>query len=400
MVPLRPMDIPGIKLHKGREQSVLRHHPWIFSRAIDSITEDLTDGDTVTIHDSKGDIIGVGHFQNSSISVRIISFREEEIDASFWQRRLGEAVEYRMKLGLYRPGYTEALRLVHGEGDQLPGLIIDLYGDVAVLQAHSIGMHKARQSIAEALVGLESINIKSVYSKSHDALPEVYAKETTDEWLIGVVPKDLIIAIGGIRFYIDVVTGQKTGFFLDQHENRELVRRYSDGKSVLNCFSYTGGFSLYALSGGATSVTSVDTSAGALELLEKNLAINDISDHHQSEKENVLTYLSKTNEMFDIVIVDPPAFAKNISKRHNAIQAYKRLNILAMARVKKGGMLFTFSCSQVVDKSMFHNTIVAAAIESGRLARVSHELSQGPDHPVSIFHPEGHYLKGLALYMD
>ncbi len=394
------MDIPGIKLHKGREQSVLRRHPWIFSRAIHSATEDLSDGDTVTIHDSRGDVIGMGHYQDSSLAIRIISFKEEEIDATFWQNRLNEAAGYRMKLGLPKSGYTEAFRLVHGEGDQLPGLIIDVYGEVAVLQAHSIGMHKARNSIAEALIRLDSLRIKSVYSKSQDSLPATYAKETADEWLIGTTPQELIVSEGGIRFYIDVVSGQKTGFFLDQRENRELVRRYSKDKSVLNCFSYTGGFSLYALHGGAIEVTSVDTSAGALDILEKNLSINHLTQNHHSEKENVLTYLTKTDEMFDIVIVDPPAFAKNISKRHNAIQAYKRLNILAMARVKKGGMLFTFSCSQVVDKPMFNNTIVAAAIESGRLARIVHELGQGPDHPVSIFHPEGYYLKGLALYMD
>ncbi len=394
------MEIPGIKLHKGREQSVLRRHPWIFSRAIESATEDLVDGSTVTIHDSRGNVIGIGHYQDSSLAVRIIAFQEVEIDSSFWNSRLNDATEFRMKLGLYQPGHTDAFRLVHGEGDQLPGLIIDVYGDVAVLQAHSIGMHKARHQIAEALQNLNSLKIKSVYSKSHDALPEVYAKETTDEWLIGTSAEELIVNEGGIRFYIDVVTGQKTGFFLDQRENRELVRRYSKNKSVLNCFSYTGGFSLYALQGGASDVISIDTSAGALDILEKNLSANNMIKGHRSEKENVLTHLTKADEMFDIVIVDPPAFAKNISKRHNAIQAYKRLNILAMARIKKGGMLFTFSCSQVVDKQMFHDTIVAAAIESGRMARVVHELSQGPDHPVSIFHPEGQYLKGLVLYMD
>jgi 23S rRNA (cytosine1962-C5)-methyltransferase len=254
--------------------------------------------------------------------------------------------------------------------------------------------------IAEALIKLDSLHIKSVYSKSKDALPSSYANETNDEWLIGTLKEDLITIEGGIRFFIDVVSGQKTGFFLDQRENRELVRRYSHGKTILNCFSYTGGFSLYALQGGATEVISIDTSAGALNILEKNLAINQLDHHHHSEKENVHTYLTKTETQFDIVIVDPPAFAKNLSKRHNAIQAYKRLNILAMARVRKGGILFTFSCSQVVDKPMFHNTIVAASIESGRQARIVHELSQGPDHPVSIFHPEGNYLKGLALYMD
>ncbi|MEO6131257.1 MAG: class I SAM-dependent rRNA methyltransferase [Saprospiraceae bacterium] len=394
------MDIPGIRLHKGREESVLRHHPWIFSRAIESATEDLTDGSTVTIHDSRDNVIGMGHYQDSSLAVRIISFIEEDIDVSFWDKRLQAAAEYRFRLGLIQPGHNEAFRLVHGEGDQLSGLIIDVYGEFAVFQAHSIGMHKSRVDIANALTRISSIPIKAVYSKSHDALPVEYAKETQDEWLIGMASEELIVLEGGIRFQIDVVTGQKTGFFLDQRENRELVKRYSMDQSVLNCFCYTGGFSMYALEGGAKEVTSIDTSAPALSLLEKNISINGFTQHHTSSKENVLTWLTKHDELYDIVIVDPPAFAKNINKRHNAIQAYKRLNILAMARLKKGGMLFTFSCSQVVDKEMFHNTIVAAAIESGRLARVAHELSQGPDHPVSIFHPEGSYLKGLALYMD
>ena len=237
-------------------------------------------------------------------------FKEVDIDASFWLNRLKEASEYRMKLSLYKPGHTNAFRLVHGEGDQLPGLIIDVYGDVAVFQAHSIGMHKARHVIAESLTRIDSPRINSVYSKSHDALPEIYAKETSDEWLIGASPEELIVSEGGIHFSIDVVSGQKTGFFLDQRENRELVRRYSKGKSVLNCFSYTGGFSIYALLGGASHVISVDTSVGALNILEKNLSLNNLDKGHQSEKENVLTYLTKSDELFDIVIVDPPAFAK------------------------------------------------------------------------------------------
>jgi 23S rRNA (cytosine1962-C5)-methyltransferase len=394
------MKIKNLNLVKGREDSVLRRHPWIFSRAIQTSVEGIEDGETVRVNDFKGNVLGIGHFQNSSLSVRLLAFEDVTIDQEFWDKRLEEAASYRNKLGIFQPGYTDAFRLVHGEGDQLPGLIIDVYGDVAVVQAHSIGMHQARHEIAQALLKISQPIIKSVYCKSHDALPTNYAQGVSDEWLIGESGREIIINEGGIRFLIDVVGGQKTGFFLDQRENRELVRRYSNNASVLNCFSYSGGFTMYALHGDAIAATSIDSSAGALEILEKNLLLNVLLGKHTSLKENVLTYLTNSDEQFDIVIIDPPAFAKNISKRHNAIQAYKRLNMMAMARVKRGGMLFTFSCSQVVDRLMFHNTVVAAAIEAGRLARIAHEMSQGPDHPVSIFHPEGQYLKGLALYID
>lgn len=389
-----------IRLHKGREDSILRKHPWIFSRAIHSATEGLQDGDAVHVEDFKGHILGTGHYQDSSLAVRLFAFEKVEPNAAFWQLRLEDSARYRQSLGFIQPKKTDAYRLVHGEGDQLPGLIIDVYGHVAVLQAHSIGMFKALRDIADALLAITSLGIKAVYSKSKDALPSNFAHRISDEWMRGEAPGSLVVHEGGIPFAIEVETGQKTGFFLDQRENRELIRRYAAGKDVLNCFCYTGGFSLYALDGAATHVVSVDTSATALALLESNLRLTPYTGQHESIKENVLQYLGEHDKMYDIVIVDPPAFAKSLSKRHNAIQAYKRLNILAMSRVKKGGMLFTFSCSQVVDKPLFHNTIVAAAIESGRLARVVHELGQGPDHPVSIFHPEGHYLKGLALYLE
>ena len=389
-----------IALHKGREQSVLRRHPWIFSRAIQSSTDNISDGDVVIVTDHRGRIIGAGHFQHSSLSVRMLAFEETTIDAAFWQKRLSNAAHCRSELRIFKEGYTDAFRLVHGEGDQLPGLIIDVYGDTAVLQAHSIGMHLAKNEITQALLSLQEFHIRAVYCKSKEALPAAYAKDVEDEWLSGPENREIVIHEGGIRFAVDVVSGQKTGFFLDQRDNRNLVRKYSQDARVLNCFSYSGGFSLYALNGGATDVISVDSSAVALESLEKNLVLNGISSGHQSVRENVLTYLTHSDQLFDIVIVDPPAFAKTLSKRHNAVQAYKRLNMMAISRVKKGGMLFTFSCSQVINRPLFHNTIVAAAIESGRSARVLHELSQGADHPVSIFHPEGHYLKGLALYMD
>jgi 23S rRNA (cytosine1962-C5)-methyltransferase len=389
-----------IQLHKGREQSVQRRHPWIFSRAIEYASEDLTDGDTVYVQDAKGKIIGTGHYQDSSLAVRLLAFEEVTPDASFWRTRLREAAQCRMSLGIPVTGSTDTFRLVHGEGDQLPGLIIDIYGPVAVVQAHSIGMYKAMEAISKSLLDIPGLPIQAVYNKSYDALPSTFAKQTNDGWVSGSFDQDLVVRENGVSFSIDVVTGQKTGFFLDQRENRALVRRYAKDKDVYNGFCYTGGFSLYALEGGAGSVVSMDSSASAMERLEQNLKLNTFSGSHQSIKENVLTWLTHTDSTFDLVIVDPPAFAKSLNKRHNAVQAYKRLNMMAMSKVRKGGMLFTFSCSQVVDKPLFHNTIVAAAIESGRMARVVHELSQGPDHPVSIFHPEGHYLKGLALYLD
>ena len=394
------MPYPVIKLHRGREQSVLRRHPWIFSRAIHQVPKSISDGDVVLIQDANGLALGIGHYQDSSLAIRILAFAETQIDNQFWKTRLAEAFTYRNRLDWLKPGHTNAFRLVHGEGDQLPGLIIDVYGPVAVVQAHSIGMHKARHDIAEALKHIPGLPIQAVYAKSKEALPSDYAKDVTDEWLTGEPIEEIQILEGGIQFVVNVMTGQKTGFFLDQRVNREIVRKYANGATVLNGFSYSGGFSMYALQGGATQVVSVDSSLAALDLAERNAMQNAFPGKHTCVKENVLTYLNQTDSLFDLVIMDPPAFAKNLEKRHNAVQAYKRLNILAMAKVKPGGLLFTFSCSQVVDRILFNNTIVAAAIESGRMARIVHELSQGPDHPVSVFHPEGHYLKGLALYLD
>lgn len=394
------MPYPVIKLHRGREQSVLRRHPWIFSRAIQQVPKSISDGDIVLIQDAGGLPVAMGHYQDSSLAIRILAFAETQVDHQFWTSKLNEAYMYRNRLHWLKPGHTNAFRLVHGEGDQLPGLIIDVYGSVAVVQAHSIGMHKARHDIAEALQQIHGLRIQAVYAKSKEALPSEYAKEVTDEWLTGEPVEEIVMHEGGIQFTVNVMTGQKTGFFLDQRINREIVGKYANGATVLNGFSYSGGFSMYALQGGATQVTSVDSSLAALELAEKNAVNNAFPGAHRCVRENVMTYLNQTDSLFDMVIMDPPAFAKNLEKRHNAVQAYKRLNILAMAKVKPGGLLFTFSCSQVVDRILFNNTIVAAAIESGRMARIVHELSQGPDHPVSVFHPEGHYLKGLALYLD
>lgn len=389
----------SIKLNKGREQSILRKHPWIFSRAIKQLPKNIEDGDAVLIQDIAGHTLATGHFQDSSLAIRILAFEEISIDTTFWRKRLIDAFRYRQLLQLPDTS-TNCFRLIHGEGDQLPGLIVDIYDTVAVLQAHSIGMYRSRMEIAAALQSIPGLTIKSVFCKSKESLPNEYAASVSDEWLAGEDPGEFTIRESGLSFGINVMTGQKTGFFLDQRINRQHVAQYAKDKSVLNCFSYTGGFSMYALHGGATRVISVDSSAVAVALCEKNAELNGKADRHTAVKENVTNYFSSLEEQFDIVIVDPPAFAKSLEKRHNAVQAYKRLNVSAISKVKPGGMLFTFSCSQVVDRLLFHNTIVAAAIEAGRMARVVHDLGQGPDHPASIFHPEGHYLKGLALYVE
>ena len=394
------MTFPFIRLHPGREQSVLRKHPWVFSGAIKSVSEALEDGATVIVQDARGNDLGIGHFQNSSLAVRLIAFANVPIDEAFWFDRLSAAAAYRQALGFIRPGETDAFRLVHGEGDQLPGLIVDVYGDTAVVQAHSIGMHKALTDIANALCRLPSMGITRVYDKSQEALPAGYAGHQADGWKVGEGMTTLMIHEGGIGFDVDIAGGQKTGFFLDQRENRAMVGRYANGKTVLNCFGYTGGFSLYALAAGASHVTSIDASAPAMAILDSNVNRQGTAERHTGLRDDVLKFLTRSEDMYDLIVVDPPAFAKSLAKRHNAVQAYKRLNAMAMKRIKPGGMLFTFSCSQVVDKPLFHNTIVAAAIEAGRMARVMHDLGQGPDHPVSIHHPEGHYLKGLALYLD
>ncbi|HJW29638.1 MAG TPA: class I SAM-dependent rRNA methyltransferase, partial [Saprospiraceae bacterium] len=301
-----------IKLHKGREESVLRHHPWIFSRAIQQVPKSIADGDLVQVEDSNGKVIGMGHYQDSSLAIRLLAFKETKIDAAFWNEKLQQAFEYRRALGFLAVGVTDAFRLLHGEGDQLPGLIVDVYQNVAVLQAHSIGMHKARHEIAQAITTIPGLKIDAVYAKSKEALPAEYARNVEDEWLIGSPIEEITAHEGGLQFIVNVMTGQKTGFFLDQRINREWIRKYARDKSVLNCFSYTGGFSLYALQGGASHAVSVDTSAIALAIADRNAIQNQFSGLHESVKENVTTFLTQTDQQFDIVIVDPPAFAKNL----------------------------------------------------------------------------------------
>lgn len=391
-----------IWLKRGKEAALKRFHPWVFSGAIYKKEDDLEDGEIVQVLDAKDQVLGVGHFQDGSISVRILSFTYREIDADFWQEKIRQAHHYREQLGLTNSPQTNCYRLVHAAGDGLPGLIIDIYGETAVLQCHSIGMHQQRHLILEALKTVYGGHLKAVYDKSENTLPSIYAAQFHNDNLFGEA-RETVVQEYGHAFRVNWESGQKTGFFLDQRENRYLLSRYAKGKRVLNAFCYSGGFSVYALATGASQVDSVDISETAIELTDQNVALNldqTIQSRHRSFQGDVLEYLKDQNNEYDIYILDPPAFAKSKHKRHKAIQAYKRLNALALKQIPSGGILFTFSCSKVVDKALFRNTIVAAAMESGRQVRVMHELGQPADHPVNFFHPEGEYLKGLVLYVN
>ena len=387
--------MPTIMLRKKKEVAVQRRHPWIFSGAIYRKPDDLADGDTVEVVDADNRYLATGHYQDGSIAVRLISFEKRSINPGFWKEKLHNAYALRKQLGLGPGSATTAYRLVHAEGDGLPGLIVDVYHQTAVMQCHSVGMYRNREVIAKALVSIPGVSV--VYNKSAAVLGGRPGLDVTDGYLAkeGTVPAE--VREHGHKFLINWETGQKTGFFLDQRPNRALLGRYAKDKTVLNTFSYSGGFSVYALAAGAKSVVSVDISGKATELVEANVAANNFTAPHTAVTADVLTYLQDNDTRYDIMVVDPPAFAKSQRKRHNAVQGYKRLNALALRRVRAGGLLFTFSCSQVVDKALFDNTITAAALEVGRPVRVLHHLTQGPDHPVSIYHPEGAYLKGLVL---
>ncbi len=388
--------LPRLFLQRGREQAVQRQHPWVFSGAVVHQEGELQDGDLVEVVTKSGDFLARGHYHDGSIKVRILTFEEKEIDAAFWEEKLQNAYQMRQQLVIDANCY----RLIHGEGDGLPGLIIDMYDGVAVVQAHTVGMHRSLDPITEALKNVLGKDLKAVYNKSRETLPGNYARDLANGYLYGEVETPYPVVESNRTFMVDWVTGQKTGFFLDQRENRVMLETYSRDKSVLNAFSYSGGFSLYALSAGATRVVSVDVSGKAIALCDENVAINHYAKNHESVTEDVMKYFKTTDETFDVVVLDPPAFAKSMSARHRAVQGYKRLNIEGIKKIKPGGILFTFSCSQVVDRELFYNTVVAACMEVGRKARVLHQLTQGPDHPVNVFHPEGSYLKGLVLRLD
>lgn len=382
-------------LKKGKEIAIGRKHPWIFSWALESI-DPCTTGDLVQVYDYKNNWLACGHVGDGSIAIRILSFTQQEIDAQFWVSRIQNCKDLRNKLSLGMNFPTNAYRLVHGEGDLLPGLIIDIYANTAVIQAHTDGMYLNLDAIADAIKTVFGNEIAHIYSKSSAAMHDA---EIEDEFLLGD-QHEVVATENKMKFKVNWVTGQKTGFFLDQRENRQLLGHYSKGKSVLNTFSYSGGFSVAALIGGATKVVSVDISQTAVTLGDENVALNNLTENHLSLQADVMKNLKDEPEMFDIVVLDPPAFAKSLTKKHQATMGYKRLNMLGLERVKPGGLLFTFSCSQVIDEKLFANTVTAAAIEVGRNCRILHRLGQGPDHPVNIFHPEGHYLKGLVLEVE
>jgi 23S rRNA (cytosine1962-C5)-methyltransferase len=385
-------------LKRGKEESLLRFHPWVFSGAIAQADEDLKDGDLVRVLTNHGDFIAVGHFQMGSIAVRVLSFRDVDIDADFWASRLASALKVRQSIGIADNPKNNTYRLVHGEGDNLPGLIIDVYDRTAVMQAHSIGMHLQRKQIAEQLVKVMGSRIDNVYYKSETTLP--FMDDMENGFVYGG-SEDNVAVENGLKFYVDWLRGQKTGFFVDQRDNRSLLERYSAGKSVLNMFCYTGGFSVYAMRGGAKQVHSVDSSAKAIELTNRNVALNFEGDtRHEAFCEDAFKYLEQAGNNYDLIILDPPAFAKHRGALHNALKGYTRLNNKAFQKIKPGGILFTFSCSQVVTKDNFRNAVFTAAAQAGRKVRILHQLHQPADHPINIYHPEGEYLKGLVLYVE
>lgn len=398
------MSFSKVILQKGRDEAVRRFHPWVFSGAVARRDEHLEDGDVVEVFDSRGTYLGTGHFHDGSIQVRLFSFAAHtngqpiEPNVEFWTQKLTGIRAVRASVV---PPQTNGYRLVHGEGDGCSGLIIDMYDGVAVLQAHSIGMHRHRQAIVEALQRVFGPELVAVYDKSAETLPEQYAAGVQNGYRFGRAETPRPVQENGHTFLVDWVTGQKTGFFLDQRDNRQLLARYAPGKKVLNAFCYSGGFSVYALAADAELVHSVDVSKKAIELTEQNVAANPtFTGRHDAIADDVMHYLKAHDHQYDVVVLDPPAYAKSLSARHRAVQGYKRLNVEGLKRVAPGGILFTFSCSQVVDRELFYNTIVAAAIEAGRQVRVLHHLSQPADHPVSLFHPEGGYLKGLVVWVE
>lgn len=391
-----------IYLKRGKEESLGRRHPWVFSGAIERIEGEPAEGDIVDVHSSRGDFIARGHYQIGSITVRVLSFEQEEISAAWWLSRMRRAYDLRRAVGLVGNPLTDCYRLVHGEGDNLPGLVIDIYAGAAVLQAHSVGMYLARQDIAAALKMLYGDALVSVYDKSSQTLPFKAQTGAADGYIWGDAERtERIVTENGNKFYVDWGSGQKTGFFLDQRENRELVKKYSRGRRVLNTFSYTGGFSVYALAGGAGEVVSVDSSSAAVELAIRNASLN-FGDEapHRGVAADVFDYLKESDSRFDMIILDPPAFAKHRKVLGNALKGYTRLNAKAISQIASGGILFTFSCSQAVSREMFRTAVFTAAAIAGRNVRILHQLTQPADHPVNIYHPEGEYLKGLALYVE
>lgn len=389
-----------IYLKKGKEESLKRFHPWVFSGAIQHLPEDVDEGEVVRVMTAGGEFIAVGHYQIGSIAVRVLSFDDVEIDDAFWYGKLQSAFAMRRSIGIVDNPSNNTYRLVHGEGDNIPGLIIDVYGPTAVMQAHSVGIHLERKRIAAQLIQVMGDRVKNVYYKSETTLPFKADLGQEDGFIIGG-SNDNVAVENGLKFHVDWLKGQKTGFFVDQRDNRSLLEHFSAGKRVLNMFCYTGGFSFYAMRGGATLVHSVDSSAKAIELTTKNVELNFPGDkRHEAFCEDAFKYLDKAGGDYDLVILDPPAFAKHRGALHNALKGYTRLNMKAFEKIRPGGILFTFSCSQVVTKDNFRNAVFTAAALAHRNVRILHQLHQPADHPINIFHPEGEYLKGLVLYVE
>ncbi|MBR2290713.1 MAG: class I SAM-dependent rRNA methyltransferase [Prevotella sp.] len=390
----------NLLLKRGKEESLLRFHPWVFSGAIQKADESLEEGEVVRVMTSNGDFIAVGHYQIGSIAVRVLSFHDVEIDDQFWYSRLKSALEMRRSIGIADNPQNNTYRLVHGEGDLLPGLVIDVYGKTAVMQAHSVGIHVSRIQIAEQLMAVMEGRIENVYYKSETTLPYKADLGQENGFIFGGSDDNTAVE-NGLMFYVDWLRGQKTGFFVDQRENRSLLEKFAKDKNVLNMFCYTGGFSFYAMRGGARLVHSVDSSAKAIELTNRNVALNFPGDNrHQAFCEDAFKYLEQAGDQYNLIILDPPAFAKHRGALHNALKGYTRLNHKAFQKIQPGGILFTFSCSQVVTKDNFRNAVFTAAAQAGRKVRILHQLHQPADHPINIYHPEGEYLKGLVLYVE
>lgn len=393
------MEYKRVFLKKGKEESLKRFHPWIFSGAIAKMDNGVEEGDIVAVYSYSGEFIAVGHFQIGSITVRILDFAQRDIDADFFFDRLQKAFELRKSIGLIRPD-NNAFRLVHGEGDFLPGLVVDIYDRTAVVQAHSPGMHLARNIIADALLRIADGLVKNVYYKSETTLPYKAQLDPQNDYIVGGFETNIAME-NGLKFHVDWLKGQKTGFFVDQRDNRSLLEHYANGRSVLNMFCYTGGFSFYAMRGHAKLVHSVDSSAKAIQLTNENVELNFPGDpRHQAFAEDAFKFLNNMDNKYDLIILDPPAFAKHKSALKNALIGYRKLNAKAFEKILPGGILFTFSCSQAVSKEQFRLAVFSAAAMSGRRVRILHQLTQPSDHPINIYHPEGEYLKGLVLYVE
>lgn len=390
----------NIYLKKGKEDSLKRFHPWVFSGAIAHMDDGIEEGDIVRVITQPGAFIALGHYQIGSIAVRVLSFQDIAIDDDFWKQRLAAALLMRQCAGIADNPENNTFRLVHGEGDNLPGLVIDCYGKTAVMQAHSVGMHVCRNVIARQLVEVMGNRIENVFYKSETTLPFKADLGQENGFIYGG-SDDNVAVENGLKFHVDWLKGQKTGFFVDQRENRKLLEHYAKGKTVLNMFCYTGGFSFYAMRGNAKAVHSVDSSAKAIELTNANVELNFPGDkRHQAFCEDAFKFLDAAKDKYDLIILDPPAFAKHRAALHNALKGYTRLNVKAFEKIKSGGILFTFSCSQVVTKDNFRNAVFTAAALAGRNVRILHQLHQPADHPINIYHPEGEYLKGLVLYVE